>query len=292
MPVRPRLLLLALAATLPWSAPAAPARGAEAEPLRFVRRGDTVRVLSGPQIEAGCDVRTVAVPHDPYYGRPKRYRACPLRRVLALGLDGIPDGFADATVLLRALDGYTRPVRGATLLEEGAFLALADAGREASGLTGWEPIDRRRVDPGPFYLVWTGADQGDPHVRPWPYQLATIEVVTFEERFPHTLPRGAPEGSAARRGFAIFRRACLACHAVNGEGGTVGPDLNVPRSIVEYRPEEQIKAYVRDPGSFRRTSMPPHPGLSDRDLDDLIAYFRHMREHKHEPGGPGADEGS
>ncbi|MDX1649399.1 MAG: c-type cytochrome [Myxococcota bacterium] len=283
MSARPWLLRLVLAAVLPWIAYVVPATGAEEEPLRFVRRGETVRTLAGPEIQARCDVRTVEVPRDPYYGRPKRYRACPLRRVLELGLGGLPEGFADATVLLRALDGYTRPVHGATLLEEGGFLALADAGREASGLTGWEPIDRRRVDPGPFYMVWTGAGQGDPHAWPWPYQLAAIEVVAFEERFPHVLPRGAAEGSAARRGFAIFRRACLACHAVNGQGGTVGPELNVPRSIVEYRPEEQIKAYVRDPARFRYTSMPPHPELDDGDLDDLIAYFRHMRDHKHDP---------
>ena len=36
---------------------------------------------------------------------------------------------------------------------------------------------------------------------------------------------------------------------VNQEGGT-GPELNVPKSIVEYRPEAQIKAYIKDPALF------------------------------------------
>lgn len=260
--------------------------------LRFVRRGETVGTLSKAALEARCEVREVRVPRDPYYGRAKRYRACPLERVLTLGFDGVPEGFAEATVLLGALDGYTRPVPGRALLEPGGYLALADAGRAAQGLEGWEPIERRRVDPGPFYVVWTGAAQGDPHVHPWPYQLASIEIVRFEERFPHTVPVGAREGSAARRGFALFRRECVACHAMNGEGGTVGPDLNVPRSIVEYRPEAQIKAYVRDPSAFRYTSMPAHPGLDDGDLEDLLAYFRHMRAHKHDPRADGAGEGS
>ena len=58
----------------------------------------------------------------------------------------------------------------------------------------------------------------------------------------------------------------------------------MPRSIVEYRPAEQIKAYVRDPASFRYTSMPPHPGLSDADLDALVAYFAAMKDRKHDPG--------
>ena len=71
---------------------------------------------------------------------------------------------------------------------------------------------------------------------------------------------------------------------MNGEGGSVGPDLNVPRSIVEYRPADQIKAYVRNPQSFRYTSMPAHPHLTDADLDALVAYFSHMSEHKRDPG--------
>ena len=73
-------------------------------------------------------------------------------------------------------------------------------------------------------------------------------------------------------------------------------------SIVEYRPEAQIRAYVRDPGAFRYTSMPAHPGLSDADLDALIAYFRAMRERKQDPranldgtsppSGPAAADGA
>ena len=104
----------------------------------------------------------------------------------------------------------------------------------------------------------------------------------FERRHPHTVPTGEAEGSPARRGYALFRSQCITCHAINGEGGTVGPELNVPRSIVEYRPVEQIKAYVRDPLSFRYTAMPANPSLGDDDLDALVAYFRAMSTRKHD----------
>jgi len=118
--------------------------------------------------------------------------------------------------------------------------------------------------------------------------------VPFERRHPHTVPLGTAEGSAARRGFALFRRECIMCHAINDEGGKVGPELNVPQSIVEYRPVAQIKAYVRDPSTFRYTTMPAHTHLSDADLDDLIAYFRAMSERKHDPrrGGTPAAAGA
>ncbi len=281
------MLLWLAAALLPVAPAAADGVGLPDDaPLVFVDGDGAERTLTLGDLRARFGARDVEVA-DPYHARPVRYRACPLRRVLELGLGGLPADFASAEVLLRARDGYTRPARGALLLEPGGYLAFGEVERLAAGETPFAPIDRRQVDPGPFYLVWEGPGQGDPDVHPWPYQLARVEVFRFEERFPHTLPRTAPPGSAAWRGFALFRDRCIACHAVNGEGGRVGPDLNVPRSIVEYRPEAQIRAYVKDPSAFRYTTMPPHPGLGEADLDDLIAYFRTMSGLKHDPG-PGA----
>ena len=71
---------------------------------------------------------------------------------------------------------------------------------------------------------------------------------------------------------------------MNREGGRVGPELNVPQSIVEYRPEAQIRAYIRDPKTFRYGNMPAHPSLTDADLDDLISYFKAMKAQKHDTG--------
>ena len=71
---------------------------------------------------------------------------------------------------------------------------------------------------------------------------------------------------------------------MNREGGTVGPDLNVPQSIVEYRPVEQVKAYIRNPATFRYGKMPAHEDLSGADLDALVAYFRAMKDRKHDTG--------
>ena len=73
------------------------------------------------------------------------------------------------------------------------------------------------------------------------------------------------------------------CHSINGEGGKVGPELNVPMSIVEYRSAVQLKAFIRNPERFRYTTMPAHEHLSDKDLDALLAYFEAMRERKFDP---------
>ena len=282
----PRLLargFLATALTLAAGA----VRAAEPPPagptdLRFVRDGRVVRTLDLPALRRDCRTEVVAL-DDPYYEARKTFQACPLRRVLELGF-GSAKAIEGQDVLLRARDGYVKPASGARLLEDGAYLAFADARLSGDGPPRWEPIDRKQVDPGPYYLVWTKPEQRDAQRYPWPYQLASIEVASIDTVYPHIAPSTAPPKSAAWAGFDIFRNDCIACHAINGEGGTTGPDLNVPQSIVEYRPAEQIKAYVRDPATFRYGNMPAHAYLSDRQLDELIAYFKVMKDLKHDPG--------
>ncbi len=253
--------------------------GSEEPTLRFLLDGTEVGSIDRAALEARCNTQRIEV-DDPYYGRRKSFLACPLRKVLALGFGEAALTFADRNFFLRARDGYVKPASGSVLLEDGGFLAFADAEHDPS----WERIDRRQVDPAPFYLVWNGPQQNDIHRYPWPFQLASIEVARFETEYPNTLPRGAPTRSSAWQGFAIFRSECVACHAVNGEGGRIGPDLNIPQSIVEYRPADQIKAFVRNPRTFRYTSMPAHLHLSNEDLDALVAYFEAMKDRKRDPG--------
>jgi mono/diheme cytochrome c family protein len=256
----------------------APAR-ADDKALRFERDGKLVKTLSLAEIRTGCGEQRVEVAVDPYYGRAKTFLASPLACVIQQGFGKPAASFRGENFFLRALDGYVKPAIGERLAEPGGWLAFGDAARAG----GWEPIDRRQVDPGPFYLVWSGPEQGDPHRHPWPYQLAAIEIAPFEVRYPHTVPDGVPAGEPAWTGFAVFRAECVACHAINGEGGTVGPELNVPLSIVEYRPADQLKRFIQDPNQFRYTSMPANPHLTPAQLDGLIAYFTAMQARKHDP---------
>jgi mono/diheme cytochrome c family protein len=277
-------ILLLVAAALPAHAEGAPAT------LTFLRDGKVVRTLDLDTLRRSCGARRIEL-EDPYYGRQVAYLACPLRAVLTQGFGAPVSPDSGETFFLRARDGYARPASAARLAEEGGFLAFADAELTPSqdeGATGplapvFAPIDRGQVDPGPFYLVWTGPAQRDPDRNPWPYQLVQIEATSFERAYPHTAPAGLPRDAPAWRGYATFKTACIACHSINTEGGKIGPDLNVPRSIVEYRPKEQIKAYVHDPRAFRYTSMPAHPNLSPAELDGLIAYFEAMKSRKYDP---------
>lgn len=258
--------------------------------LTFLERAQPVRTIRLEELVRACGEQEIEV-DDPYHGRRVRYRALSFACVLDQGFAarGGAASLAQESLLLRAHDGYTRPASGELLVDPDARLAFGEPGLDAESdgksraAPRFRPIDRRQIDPAPFYLVWTGAPHGDPHERPWPYQLVTIEIAPFEEAFPHTAPKGLAKSDPGWRGYALFQEACSACHSINGEGGKVGPDLNVPKSIVEYRPLAQIRAYVRNPEATRYTSMPAHPHLSDADLDALIAYFAAMRARKHDP---------
>ncbi len=255
--------------------------------LTFARNGAAPTTLTFEQLTSIVPPEEI-IGFDPYYGRVKRYRVVPIEPILARAFGGDSNHpLAREQFVIRALDGYTVPMSGERLLEGGACIAFADL-----DVPAWEPIGPRRANPGPFYLVWRNANQADLETHPRPWQLASIDIAPFEAVFPHTVPAGEPANSDAQRGFALFRGECIRCHAINREGGRVGPDLNVPRSIVEYRPEEQIRAYIRNPLAFRYGAMPPHPNLSDDDLAALVAYFRAMALRKHDPDARVSDGGA
>lgn len=281
-------MLLALAASCARSSERAPTR---AELPEGDARLEVTDELVTPAVARGLSKRDLAeavgleliTGYDPYYRREKHFWAVSLRKTVERLLPGVE--LASVELMLFARDGYAVPLDGARLIDGSAYLAVADAERLAAGTPGWEPIGPTRAEPAPFYLVWKGGDRVDLERYPRPWALERIVRARFETLYPHTVPTESTEGSLARRGYALYRDNCVRCHAINREGGRVGPDLNVPRSIVEYRPRDQIRAYIRDPLSFRYGAMPAHPHLTEADLDALVEYFVVMSAHKHDPEG-------
>ncbi len=257
------------------SADAAPA-GAELDAkLAFRRDGKDVATLTLAEMLSRVPAEKFTA-FDPYYARDKSWHAIPIAP-LVRSVFGDDAKLRELDFVLIARDGYTIPLVGEKLLEPGGYIAFADA-----DVPAWEPIGPQRAHPGPFYVVWSKDSQRSLETHPRPWQLVSVEIKPFETTYPHTFPRGA--SASAARGFRTFRAICIHCHAMNREGGRVGPELNVPQSIVEYRPEAQIRAYIRDPKTFRYGNMPAHASLTDADLDDLISYFKAMKAQKHDTG--------
>jgi hypothetical protein len=85
--------------------------------------------------------------------------------------------------------------------------------------------------------------------------------------FPQS-PFGFNRGDE-RRGETIYRQnGCSSCHLIDGKGGKIGPELS---RIGETR---------RLPEAYRQhlvTDHTPRVTMSDRDMDDLIAYLQSLK---------------
>lgn len=248
---------------------APPSAGQDSATLSFSQNGVDRGTFTLAQLKDRVAEETVSG-FDPYYQRPKRWRALPLEPVLRLAFP--TQDLRRKEFTLRASDGYTVPIPGALLLEGGAYLAFADAEGP------WEPIGPKKADPSPWYLVWKGAAQVELGTHPRPWALASIAIESFETVFPLVVPRS--KEPRVLQGFAMFREQCLKCHTINQQGGHVGPELNVPKNITEYRDEKFLRAWIRNPFDFRISLMPPSPQLSEDELDALLAYLSSMKNSK------------
>lgn len=262
----PFLLLLVACAHAP------PVRSDAA--LAFERFGQPVTTLDLAALER-LSPRVTFRAFDPYYQREKGFVALELAPILKAAFG--PDAASvDGELQLTAVDGYTVLVPLSKAFESGAHLAIADADGP------WEPIGPQHANPGPFYVVWKHPEQQSLATHPRPWGLAKLALVRFEDVYAWTVP---PRRSAViDEGYRLFRAHCLRCHAINRQGGRVGPELNVPQNVTEYRPREQLVAWVKNPLTFRYGNMPAFANLSDAALDALLEYLSVMKERKHDDG--------
>jgi mono/diheme cytochrome c family protein len=247
--------------------------------LKFQVSGETVSEITLSRMRAEVGNRKVTLSDPHHGGKTKTYSCVPMPKLMELAFGAGWTTKPQTEAVLTAIDGYASQTSADKLGEEGGCLAYEDEGGD-----GWEPIGRKKADPGPFYLVWTKENQSAKNEYAWPWQLMSVNLISFEERFPEVVPKGEKKGSAAHRGYMIFRGQCLRCHSINQQGGKIGPDLNAPKSVVAYREKKWLLGYIKKPSDTRYTEMPDHSHLSQRDLDDLWAYFS-VKAKQPEKGG-------
>lgn len=223
----------------------------------------------------------VTVPEDPVFHRKKTYEAVPLVGVLRK-IGGYARANAATTqVVFECADGYNPSMPLQKVLSRKAYLALRDA--DAPAGQDWTTVVGKTGEVktvAPFYVVYTDVPPADETFK-WPYNLVRIRLQPAADELARLHPTGTPE-----RGYALFRTHCLTCHALNGLGGAMGPEMNFPKNITEYWREADLRAFVRNPASYRQGSKMPAIGeqqVSDTDLGELLGYLRFMAGHKAKP---------
>lgn len=236
-------------------------------------------------------LKTVSVTvDDPVYGAKKTYEGFYLSDILKqAGLTTQSAGFDE--LIFHCADGYSPAMKFSdySFAEQNksrAILAIREKGDPKKGsVAGWIKFKQGKAEmtPAPYYLVWQKSDKiaVDPVKFPWPYQLIGIELVQFKEKFSQIYPEGIQEDSKVFQGFIKFKGDCLRCHSLNLHGGTIGPELNIPKNITEYRDGKILKDFIRNASSFRaKSKMPSFSKWKDEEIESVIEYLKWMKDHK------------
>jgi cytochrome c oxidase subunit 2 len=91
---------------------------------------------------------------------------------------------------------------------------------------------------------------------------------------------GAPEGKQV-----FFANSCVNCHAIRGTSaqGVFGPDLThlMSRDIIASgavpNSPEKLRAWVRDPQALKVGCLMPNMQLTDKELDQVVAYLQTLK---------------
>jgi mono/diheme cytochrome c family protein len=247
--------------------------------LKFLAHGKPVKTLSLKQLRelAAPQQLTVWEPHE---NREVTYEGFPARALLERVYG--KRWRAVAEIIFLCTDGYRPVLARARFDNYDALFAIRRTDQAEFTLVNRLQGDEH-VDLGPFYLVWDNRKQPALKAQKgegWPYQVVAMDLVDFQDRFPHVIP---PKDATvlAQRGFDAFRQHCLSCHGMNGEGGGKGKDLNRPVSAIQQHSEAWLKRWMLDPGAMMPgTAMPALSVLAgpdaDHTADAIIAYLKAM----------------
>lgn len=106
------------------------------------------------------------------------------------------------------------------------------------------------------------------------------------DRWVQAEQRPAVVDPSAAAGAALFiAKACFACHSIRGTiaHGIVGPDLThvmsrdtIGSGAVPNTPEN-LRKWIRNPGTFKPGSLMPAQDLTDTELEQIAGYLQTLR---------------
>ena len=221
---------------------------------------------------------TIKVANDPVFHQAKSYQAIPLIEVLEKFTKIKNLNIKQTQIVFECEDGYNPSMPLELALSRKSYLAIAD--NDAPKGQDWiDAVKGTQVmKVAPFYVIYANVTPAE-HDFKWPYNLVKISLVETAKEFASVYPT---DDDTMVKGFGIFQKNCMICHALNKVGGKMGPELNYPKNITEYwKSDAEIKAFIKNPTSFRNEcKMPAVTYLNDKELDEVLRYLHYMVKHK------------
>lgn len=114
------------------------------------------------------------------------------------------------------------------------------------------------------FLKWIG----EMDLNGFPPKPTLLPVVV-----PASTASGAVVASAERP--KIFNQMCIACHALTGQGGVVGPALD---DVGNRRSFDNLVAWITDPQQIKPGTLMPKLPLSEADVVELASFLSKMKQ--------------
>jgi cytochrome c2 len=253
----------------------------EAADLQFQLHGKPVKQASLDALQSGIKPAPEKIKvRQPHEEKEIEFTGFPVAPLLDT-MYGPAWHQADEAIFICA-DGYRSPVPIERIVKHKAWLTFARTDRDGKFTITENQPKPHEVELSPLALVWDNLNDEDSKrmgAEGWPWQIVGIDLVTFAEKYPKlALP---PKASAsAQRGQKLYRSYCISCHAVGGQGGSVGPELGEPVSVTTYFKEEWLKKWIANPQAIRAGSKMPAvlPAGPERasQAADLVAYLKSL----------------
>lgn len=220
------------------------------------------------------NIVTIQVRYDPYFRSPKKYLGYPVNKIIDSIVKLENFDTTKAIVAFECIDGY-RPMMDFSKIfgETKGYIVYKDLSQQ----NGNDRADSIEAKFKPYYLVWDNIPKNDDSFV-WPYGLIGLRLISNQIRYESVYPF---KDTSLAEGFYLYRDYCMKCHSVNKVGGTVGPELNIPKNITEYWQEKDILLFVKNPGAYRYNSrMSAVTNIKDSDLKEIISYLKYLRDNK------------
>lgn len=93
---------------------------------------------------------------------------------------------------------------------------------------------------------------------------------------PNLMPIAVGDGVAATGGRPqLFNTLCIACHAMDGQGGRVGPALDGVGGRLDAA---YLRRWLENPTAVKADSRMPVLPLTDAQIDELVAFLSQQKD--------------
>lgn len=218
----------------------------------------------------------LTVVDDPVYHKNKRYKAVNAVYLLQNEMGFSKIDIQNTKIVFECIDGYKPEMPLELFLKAKPYIAFQDM--DAPNGVKWETISKNGnpMNAAPFYLVYPSISPRDNRYK-WPYNLIKIKLEPLDNTKEALFPKNDKK---VESGYELFQKQCITCHALNGIGGTMGPELNYPKSVTEYWIEKQLVQYIIDPTAFRHNVKMPKLGITKKESQEIVDYLKYMSEYK------------